>query len=210
MSKRDPVLVKLGESPEAWSDFLWKTYGIAEVPQPKYEDCESEFVCGKTGQTVPLAEIAGRRQVGSHTQQTDELLSLHLESGANANVKLSPAWLLHLEYMDVIAEALSPKDRGAALKQMALTDARSRYWDAPPDVVPASCGTPAEFRQRWGWGELEIRTRAAKRRECVIEIWQHSIPPDQPEDLDLDEAGEPSGHWDGLTWTPGPPEITGS
>ncbi|HLM81153.1 MAG TPA: hypothetical protein VK302_11025 [Terriglobales bacterium] len=197
MSKKDPVLVALGESPEAWSVFLWKTYGIAEEPQPRYEIGESSFVCSETGQTVPLSEIAGARGVGSHTQQTDALQSLHLESGANANVKLSPAWLRYLEYMDVIAEAFSPKDKGAALKQLALTDARSRLFrEQPPErfqPMNASLGTPAEFRERWVYGELEIRVRAPNRRDHVFEIWR--LPPAEPEDLD--EAGEPSGQWCG-------------
>jgi hypothetical protein len=209
MPKKDPVLVALGESPEAWSAFLWKTYGIAKEPQPRYEDGESEFVSGKTGQTVPLAEIAGKRGVGSHTQQTDELQSLHLESGDNANTELSPAWLRYLEYMDVIAEALFPKDKGAALKQLAWTDARSRYWEQPPELfrpMNASIGTPIQFRERWFYGELEIRVCASDRRNYSFEIWR--LPPAEPEDLD--EAGEPSGHWDGLKWTPKPTEIGGS
>src|SRR5208337_3189813 len=119
-----------------------------------------------TGETVSLAEIAGRRGVSSHTQQTDELQSLHLESGDNAHVKLSPAWLNYLEYMDVIADELSPKDKGAALKQLALVDTRSRYWEPPPEAfqpMNALLGTPAEFRERWFYGELEIRVSASNR-----------------------------------------------
>ncbi len=145
----------------------------------------------------------------STTQRTDGLASLYRESGDNANVKLSPPWTRYLDYMDVIAEALSPKDKGAALKQLALADARSRHWDEPPDTfrpMNASLGTPAEFRQKWLYGELEIRARVGNRRNHVIEIWQ--LPPAEPE-ADLDEAGEPSGHWDGLRWTGGPTETSG-
>jgi hypothetical protein len=103
-------------------------------------------------------------------------------------------------YRDVIAEALSPKDNGAALKQLARMDARSRYWELPPDVLRpmnAPVGTPAEFRERWHYGELEITAHARNRREHVFEIWQ--LPPAEPEDLD--KAGEPKGHWNGLRWT---------
>lgn len=35
-----------------------------------------------------------------------------------------------------------------------------------------------------------------------------AVPTDEPEDLD--EAGEPSGHWGGLKWMPDTPEIGGS
>lgn len=203
--KKDPILVALGESPEKWDAFFLKQYGFPAVPQPRYEVSESSFVSGETGQTVPLEEIAGSRLAGSHTQRTDELLSLHQEAAVDENTALSAEWVRYLEYMDIIAEALSPNDKGAALKQMALEGARSRYWEQPPDVLSpmnASLGTPAEFRQRWIYGELEIRAHAGNRRHHVIEIWR--LPPDEPEELD--EAGEPSGHWDGLKWTPTPTE----
>jgi hypothetical protein len=145
----------------------------------------------------------------SATQRTDELISLHKEAAVNDGIKLSQEWHLYLEYMDVIAEALSPKDKGTTLKQLALADARSRYWEQPPRVfrpMNAPLGTPAELRQKWLYGELDIRTRAGNRREHIIEIWE--LPPDEPEDLDGAEG--PSGHWDGLTWIPDPPEISGS
>ena len=71
---------------------------------------------------------------------------------------------------------------------------------------PEVFGTAEQFFQRWKHGEIELRfIRSKTRTSPNLEIWEHSIPPDEPEDLD--EAGEPSGHWDGLTWMP---DIGGS
>jgi hypothetical protein len=154
------------------------------------------FVDRKTGLTVSLDEISISESV---TQRTDELASLQKESAANESVTLSLEWARYLEYMDVIAEALSPADKGAALKKLALMDARSRYWQQPPDIfrpMNAAFGTPAEFRKRSFYGELEISTRAVNRRSHVIEIWR--LPPQELEDLD--EGEEPVGHWEGLKW----------
>ncbi|MGB8581629.1 MAG: hypothetical protein WCD47_12465, partial [Candidatus Sulfotelmatobacter sp.] len=184
------ILVALGTCPEKWGKFLLKNYGLPEVPQPRYE----------------IQSVNGESRDRKSATLTDELLSLHMEASANDGVALSPAWLLYLEYMDVIAEALSPKESGAALKQCALDDARSRYWEQPPDVfrpMNASLGTPAQFRERWFYGELEIRVRPTlNRRDFTVEVW--CLPPDEPENLD--DAGEPDGHWDGLKWTPTPTE----
>lgn len=208
MSKKDPILAALGECPEKWNDFLLKTYRFPQDPFTRKEvqqDC-IRVLDQKSGRLVPMP----LGEAGESTTQSDALTSLHQEAGADESVALSPQWLLHLEYMDVIAEELYPKDKDAALKlkQLALADARSRYWEQPPEVfrpMNASLGTPAEFRERWFYGELEIRVCAADRRNHVFEIWR--LPPAEPEDLD--EAGEPSGHWDGLKWTPDT-EISGS
>lgn len=201
MSKKDPVLIALGECPEKWDRFLLKTNGYPQDPSTRKEIQQDSIRIWdqKSGRLVPVPLDAA----GESATQGDALLSLHKESAANEGAPLSPEWLCYLEYMDVIAEALHPKDKGATLKRTALADARSRHWEKPPDVfrpMNASLGTPAKFRERWTYGELEIRARAASRRNLVIEVWR--LPPDEPED----EAGEPSGHWNGLTWTSAPNE----
>lgn len=109
-------------------------------------------------------------------------------------------WLRYLEYMNVIAEELSPTDKGAAFKNLALEDARSRR-EAQPPPIPGELGTPAEFKERLAGHELEIRTRF-NRREQVIAIRVYQLPPDEYEDLDPSE--EPPGHWEGLKWISAP------
>lgn len=190
MSKKDPVLIALWKSPEKVDAFLLKTYGVPKEPQSRYEVSETSFTDRETGLPQSLERTAEQMESVSHTQRTDALTSLHLESGENESVKLSPAWLLYLAYWDVVAEALSHKDNGAELKRLTLTDARSRYWEQPPDVLRpmnAALGTPAEFRERWKYRELDIRLRCvANRRTPVIEIWR--LTPDEPDDWD--EADE--------------------
>lgn len=202
MSKKDPILVALAEYPEKWNEFLLKSYGLPQDPSTRKEIQQDSLRDGR-GRRLTLDEV------GESATLADELISLHQEAAANESTTLSPEWLRYLEYMDVIAEELSPEDKGAALKQLALAHARSLYWEQPPDVfrpMNAPLGTSAEFRQHWFYGELEIRTRCDNRRHHLIEIWQ--LPPAEPEDLD--EAGETERHWDGLTWIPGTPESSSS
>jgi len=208
MPKKDPILLGLGECPEKWNDYLWGTYGLPQEPCTRKEvqqDC-IRVIDSRSKRAKPISlDEAGE----SITQSTDPLTSLHLESGSNMSVVLSADWLRYLEFMDVIAEELSPEDNGLALKQLALADARSRYWEKPPDVLRpmnASLGIPAEFRQLWTFGQLEIRVCAQNRRQYFVEIWQ--LPPYEPEELD--EAGEPLGHWEGLKFISDPPENADS
>jgi hypothetical protein len=196
MSKKDPVLVALGNVPAKWNTFLLKNYGLPQDPSTRKEIqqdsirvIDSQF---KRPKSWSLDKVGGL--IGSATQ-TDNNVSV-TAAAANENTILSPEWLRYLEYMDVIAVALSPRDNGLALKQLALDDARSRHREQPPDVnvfrpMNASLATPAEFRQLWFYGELEIRAYARNRREHVFEIWR--LPPDEPDPEDLDEAADPSG-----------------
>jgi hypothetical protein len=202
----------MGEDSEKFDVYL-KSVGL---PQEKHSsDFQQDALPAREHdtwgrRTRPTKDVLGEsRNHQSFTQQGDELDSLHEESAANESITLSPEWLRYLEYMDVIAEALSPADTGAALKERALRQARSRFWEQPPDLLRpmnASLGKPAEFRERWFYGELEIRTHVRNRRERNIEIWR--LPPQEPEDLD--EAGQPAGHWEGLKWIPDTPKKSDS
>lgn len=198
MPKKDPILVALGQCPEKWNDFLWDTYGLPQEPSTRKEvQQDSIRVIDHRSKRLRLVSLdeAGL----SATRLTDELESLQIELSDDQGLPLPRAWLRYLEYMDVVAEELSPKDKGAALKQLALEDAQSRCREQPPDwfqPMNASLGDPAEFKQRWIYGELEIRIRVSSRRDQVFEIWR--LPPWEPEDLD--EAGEPPGHWEVLKW----------
>jgi len=205
--KKDRVLVALWKSPEKVNSFLLKTWGLPQEPSTRKE-VQQDSIRVLDPRSKRLKPVSLDEAGFSATQLTDERQSLHLEASANDGVTLSPPWLTHLEYMGVIAEARYPKDKAAALKQLFLEDARSRCWEQPPELLQpmnASLGTPAEFRERWFCGELEICVRASDRRTHFFEVWR--LPPDEPEDLD--EAGEPSGHWDGLKWTADPPESAG-
>lgn len=196
MSKKDPLLVSLGECPEKWNDFLLTTYRFPQDPSTRKE-VQQDCIRGIDSRTKRPRPVTLDEAGVSITQETDALNSLHREAGADSSIALSAPWMRYLGYLDVIAEALTPKDKGAALKRLAIEDARSRYWEQPP-AMPSSLGASSEFRQRVQWGEMEIRALAANQRKYVIEIREYPMPPDEPEDLD--EAGEPGRHWDGLKW----------
>ena len=92
------------------------------------------------------------------------------------------------------------------MKKLVLEDARSRYWEDPPDLT--SLGTPAEFRALCADADRHVDIQLQyTRREQKIRFTVYSLPPDEPEDLD--EAGEPDGHWEGLRWIPNTPKKDG-
>jgi hypothetical protein len=74
---------------------------------------------------------------------------------------------------------------------------------SPLPVFPDELGTPAEFLERWRGHEIDVRF-VHVNGVPTFEIWHETLPPDEPEDLD--EAGEPAGHWEGLTWIADPPK----
>lgn len=150
--------------------------------------------------TRPKKIIYGESCEHWSTQERNSALSDLKEAAANESIVLSADWHRYLEYVNVIAEELSPTDKGAAFKNLALQDARSRH-DSEPSQFPAELGTPAEFKERLAGHEFEIRTRF-NRREQVIAIRVYQLPPDEYENLDPSE--EPPGHWEGLKWIPDP------
>jgi hypothetical protein len=112
-------------------------------------------------------------------QETSTTLSEQLELAADETVVLSAPWLRFLEYMDVVAEALSPEDNGAGLKNSFLQDARSRHQE-PPIHIPAEVGSPAELRALLIAGELKISVES-DRRHKIIKIIRLATPSNEPE-----------------------------
>jgi hypothetical protein len=111
-------------------------------------------------------------------RQTSTSLSEKLELAADETVVLSASWLRFLEYMDVAAEALSPEDDGASLKESFLQDARSRHRERPIHI-PAEVGSPAELRALFAAGELKINIES-DRRNKIIKIVRLATPSDDP------------------------------
>jgi|ERR1051326_4808937 hypothetical protein len=178
-----------GEDQKKFNDYLRKV----GLPQEKYSTKEFQQDAvpiterDALGRKIrPTKDILGESlDHVSFTQQTNPLRSLHEEAAANEAVKLSRGWCSYLEYMDVIFAAISSGDNRRRLNQLALNDARSRYWEQPPpmlDQMNESFGMPAKFRQLWASGELDIRKRYRNRRDNFIEIVQ--LPPQAPEEDD--------------------------
>lgn len=185
------------ETQEYWNKQLHNYRLGMDRAEPEWRVLCCELV-NEEGRTAPLENMGAG---GSVTQQTDALNSLLYEAASDENIALPARWLHYMEYMEVVAETLSPEDNGSVFKELFLQDARSRHWEQPPDIPPA-LGSPAGFRLACLRNELEIHLES-NRRTHLIKIAVLPIPPDEPEDLN--EAEEPPGHWNGLVWIPDPP-----
>jgi hypothetical protein len=175
--------------------------GFPKHSSSKYEVLEHRLpdIVNEDGKGA-RPSIGNRPGDRSLTQPSDSWYALLVND--DADIPLPAPWLRYLEYLDVVAEHLSPKDKGAAIKKLALEDARSRR-NLRPTQFPAEIGSPTEFKKRLAAHELEIRLEA-DRRNHVISIRFYQLPPDEEEDLDPSE--EPAGHWEGLKWFPDPRE----
>jgi hypothetical protein len=78
--------------------------------------------------------------------------------------------------MGVAAEALSPEDNGAGLKEYFLQDARSRHREEPIHI-PAEVGSP-ELRELLAAGELKVSLKS-DRRHKIIEIVRLARTPEE-------------------------------
>jgi hypothetical protein len=194
--KMPDFMIHLAEDQEKWNKWL-SSMGFPEHSSSTKEILEHRLpdIVNEDGESA-RPRIGNRLGDRSLTQPSDSWYALLLND--DAGVPLPAPWLRYLEYVNVVAEYLSPKDKGAAIKKLALEDARSRFRSRPPQF-PAELGTPAEFKARLAGHELEIRLRA-DRRNHVISIRVYQLPPDEQEDLD--PSDDPAGHWEGLTWFP--------
>jgi len=130
-------------------------------------------------------------------------VSLHEEAAAEDHIALSPEWPRYVDFMGIFAESL-PADRKDVVKRAAVLDARSRHWERAMEI-PAVLGTMTELRARWERGEIWFWHKYTRRDWTIcVEEDPPGMPPDEPEELD--EAGDPSGHWDGLKWTSDKPK----
>lgn len=190
---------------EAKREEWFKSVGCpSELPSiGKQEDAVPAATHDAYGRKVRPTKVAFGESWNhtSITQKTHELLSLHKEAAADERIKLSPAWQRYVDFMGVFADSL-PVERREKVKRLALLEARSRYWETAPDI-PAVLGTMAELRARWERGEIWFLHKYTRRHWTIfVEEDPPGMSPDEPEDVD--EAGEPSGHWDGLKWTSTP------
>jgi len=193
-------VVRLGEDRSGWNKWL-RSVGCPQQLCREKEISEQSLPPRERdtwGRRIRPTRDALGEYVGheSATQRTDPTLHPLLEVADDGSIVLPAVWRRCLEYMNVIAERLSPKDKGAALKRLFLEDARSRSSE-PPLEIPAELGTPEELKRRLAWYELEIYLKS-NRRDQVIHFVVNQFPPDVEEDLD--EADEPKGHWEGLKW----------
>jgi hypothetical protein len=188
-------MARLGEDQNKWDKWL-SSMGLPAHSSSKKEVLEHRLPDVLENGKLARPIVGNRLHDESLTQPSDSWYALLRRD--DEDEALPAAWSRYLEYMDVVAEHLSPKDKGAAIKKLAFEDARSRS-RSRPSQFPAELGTPSEFKKRLAGNELEIRLKA-DRSNHLIHICAYQLPHDEDEDLDPSE--EPVGHWEGLTWIP--------
>jgi hypothetical protein len=204
---RKPVFeITLSDAQRVWEPRL-RLMGNPQLITSKFEVSEQSMPWTDrepSGRKIRPTKVRYGESVNhrSFTRGTDPKLSLLREAAADESIELPATWVRFLGYMNVIAEAKSPDDKGEKLKQFFLEDARSRCYEQPP-TIPAELGTPSEFKTRLAGHEMELRY-TVNRQETTIRIHIYQLPP--AEDEDLDPADEPAGHWEGLTWHPDTPK----
>jgi hypothetical protein len=195
---KDPVLARL-KTPADWDAFLLKTYGLPLESRSDLEKGESRFRDPDRGTAIPLEKIAGLHGVYSEPEvlQKD---SHERETGSDERIVLSPDWARYFDVMDIVVDAVVPEARRDGAKEALLAECRigTVQGNAAPDIA-ADLGTPEQLRRRWHRGEIEFRpVRPANRQEQahVIEIREHYVPPDEPEE----PGAEPDQSLGRLKW----------
>ena len=196
---KDRVLIALGDDLKAWNAHLLENYGLPEEPRSRYENAEADVCTTDDGRYEPLEDVAAR-QINLGEEPPIGLLKVRadysgLEHEPTTQWKRSQAFMLAITWIYPCQKRLSKQKRDEMLN---LVDDVSPL--SPLPVFDESWGAPQEFLERWRCHELDVRIVYKNRGTQTFELWREFIPPDEPEDLD--EASEPSGHWDGLKWIP--------
>jgi hypothetical protein len=114
--------------------------------------------------------------------------------------------------LQVIARILLARRNKSRQQRRNLVELRKEAPDFPPNAAlprfPDVLGTADEFFEQWRDGYLDVTIRFRDRSNQEILFCSTGLreyeenAPDEPEDLD--GAGEPKGHWEGLKFIPDP------
>jgi hypothetical protein len=207
-SKKDPVLVALGDCPKKWNKYLLKTYGYSETPQPRDEVSESAFVTER-GSRTPLEDVAAHQiRLGEEPPKgLFKVWAEHsgLEGQPTEQWKRSQAFMQVMGRIYAHVNKLSKENRAELVK-----DVENLRPDVPLVEFPEELGTSEQFFYCWQHHEYDVEFVHQSRKMQRFQVWRQPIPlpPDEPEHLD--EAGEPPGHWEGPKWIPDTPKKSDS
>jgi hypothetical protein len=209
-AKRDPIVSKIqldcGECPEKWNDLLKSgRYGIPRMPEEieaRPEISETSFADVECKQ-IPLADLAGK-QIKLGEEPPQGLAKVWGNDIGALETAPTARWKRSQSFMHIMGQIFASKNRLSKRHRVELLQMVADLVPNEPLPLfdPALWGSPEEFFERWKGHLVDVRFTYTNRGLQRFELWAESIPPDEPEDLD--DAGEPSGHWDGLTWTPTP------
>jgi hypothetical protein len=212
---KDPVLMRLQMSGE-YEQYLKKVGMPSELP-PAGDLNQADLPMNpETGKRMDLEAFSGSLAFGLLKV---EGVHRQTEGGAVAGFsyfeeKPSQEWQRSAAFMQIIARILLASRNKSRRQRHNLVELRREVADFPPNAdlprFPDELGTPEEFFKEWRGGYLDvtIRYRDRSNQEILfystgLREWERSAP-DEPEDLN--EAGEPAGHWEGLRWISDPPK----
>ena len=212
---KDPVLIRLqisGEYEQYLKDLgmpseLPASGDLNEADLPINPETSKRMDLETFGASLAFGSVKVR---GVHRQR---------EAGAVAGFRdceaePSQEWKRSAAFMQVIARILLARRNKSRRQRRNLAELRKEVQDFPPNAdlprFPDELGTAEEFFEQWREGYLDVTIRFRDRSNQEILFYSTGLrefeknAPDEPEDLD--EAGEPKGHWEGLKFIPDPTE----
>jgi hypothetical protein len=210
---KDPVLMRLQISGE-YEQYL-KDLGMPSELSPSGDMNETDLPANpETGKQMDLEAFAGSLSFGSM-----KVRGVHrqTEGGALAGFSCfeaepTPEWRRSAAFMQVIARILLATRNKSRRQRRHLVELREEVPDFPPNAdlprFPDQLGTAEEFFEQWKEGYLDVTIRFRDRSDQEILFYSTGLRESEESDPgeleDLDEAGEPKGHWEGLKFIADP------
>jgi hypothetical protein len=198
--KKDPVLVALGDCPEKWNVFLLKNYGLPNEPQARNLINESEFT-NKDGNRIPLESMAGA-QIRLGEEPPRGLAKVRAEY-SGLECEASEEWKRSQGFFHVMAQIYAHEHKLPKQQREAMLKMVDELRPGELLVTFASdLGSPENFHYRWEHHEFDVAFESNCRALQRFVITRYVTPAGLDEPEDLDPAGEPKGHWEGLKFVP--------
>jgi len=215
---KDPVLMRLQMSAD-YEQYLKKLGMPPELP-PAGDLNEADLpINPESGKRMDLETFSGSLVFGLL-----KVRGVHRQTDGGAVARStyfeeepSQEWKRSAAFMQIIARILLTRRNKSRRQRRDLVELRREVPDFPPNAdlprFPDEVGTPEEFFQQWKDGYLEVTVRFRDRGSQEILFYSTGLrefeesASDEPGDLD--EAGEPTGRWEGLTWIAESPKKGG-
>jgi len=198
------ICVECGDCPDAWNKKLLE-FSIRPEPPERRDDISETTFRYPSGDQIALEDTAGWQW----KRGTEQPRGLAKVAGEWSGLESAPTarWKRSQEFTGIMTWIFAIKNRRSKRERDELMKTVGDFVPNEPLPLfdPALWGSPEEFFERWKGHLVDVRFTYTNRRLQRFELWAESFPPYDEDDLeDLGDAGEPDGHWDGLTWTPTP------
>jgi hypothetical protein len=209
---KDPVLMRLQISGE-YEQYL-KELGMPPELPPAGDLNQADLpVDPKTGERMDLETFGASLSFGSvkvrgvHRQTEGDAVA----SFSYFEAEPSQEWKRSAAFMQVIARILLARRNKSRKQRRNLVELRREVPDFPPNAdlprFPDELGTAEYFFEQWKEGYLDVTIRLRDRSKQEISFYSTGLRESEesdPGEQDLDEAGEPKGHWEGLKFISDP------